>query len=89
MITFLKIAVLFLCTAVSFIISCHSENKKGTCVLLSFFVAAGMTTFFSEESRLLSILCALAVFLVLSTLTVLLSCKTMHRKNGKERHRSF
>ena len=89
MIMFLKIAVLFLCTAVSFIISCYSENKKGTCVLLSFFVAAGSTTFFSEESLLLSMLCAFGVFLVLSVLTVLLSNKTMHRKHGEEKHQSF
>ena len=88
MITFLKIAVLFLCTAILFIISCYSENKKGTCVLLSFFVAAGITTFFSEESLLLSMLCAFVVFLLLSVLTVLLSRKTMHRKNRGEKHRS-
>lgn len=88
MITFLKIAVLCLCTAVLFVISCYSENKKGTCVLLSFFVAAGITTFFSEEALLLSMLCALGVFLVLSVLTILLSQKTMHKKQGEEKHKS-
>lgn len=81
MITILKVAVLLLCTAVSFIISCCSEKKKGTCVLLSFFVAAGITSFFSEEALSLSIFCAAGVFLLLSVLSILLSHKTMHRKH--------
>ena len=89
MITFLKIAVLFLCTVISFAVSCYSENKKGTCVLLSFFVAAGITTFFSEEALLLSLLCALGVFCLLSGLTILLSQKTQHRRQREEKHKSF
>jgi len=89
MITVLKIAVLCLCTAILFVIACYNEHKKGTCILLSFFVAAGSTTFFSKESLLLSMLFAFGVFLVLSLMTVLLSHKTMHRKHREEKHKSF
>ena len=89
MILFLKIAVLFFCTAVLLIISCHSEHKKGTCMLLSFFVSAGVTTFFSEDAILLSILCALGVFLVLSVMTFILSHVSLHRKHREEGRKSF
>ena len=89
MITILKIAVLCLCTAVSFIVSCYSENKKLTCVLLSFFVAAGVTTFFSEEAYLLSWGLAFVVFFVLSGITVFLSQKTAHRKQRKNKPKSL
>ena len=80
MITFLKISVLLLCAVVSIAVSCYSERKKGTCTLLAFFVGAGIMTFFSEEAMVLSLIVALAAFVVLSSTTVVLSRKTMHRK---------
>ena len=80
MITFLKISVLLLCAVVSIAVSCYSERKKGTCMMLAFFVGAGITTFFSEDAMAVSLIVALATFVVLSSTTVVLSRKTMHRK---------
>ena len=89
MITFLKITVLFLCAVIAVTISCCSERRKGTCVLLSFFVAAGMTSFFSDTALALSLFTAFCVFAVLTFLTVLLSQKTLHRKNAEDKRKSF
>ena len=58
-------------------------------MLLSFFVSAGVTTFFSEDAILLSILCALGVFLVLSVMTFILSHVSFHRKHREEGRKSF
>lgn len=56
---------------------------------MSFFVSAGITTFFSEDELFLSVLCALCVFLVLSTLTLWLTHKTKHKKTVRNERKSF
>ena len=88
MTTVLKISVLLLCTVILLIISCFCEHRKRTCFLLSFFVSAGITTFFSEDELFLSILCALGVFLVLSALTLWLTHVTKHKKQLKKERKS-
>lgn len=87
MITVMKIAVLLFCAAAAVGISLRSVQKQLTCHLLSFFVAAGVMTFFSEDAVGLSFVAAFAVFAVLFILTTLLSHKTAHRKNdeGKQK----
>ena len=87
MTVFLKISVLFLCTVILFIISCCFEHRKRTCFLLSFFVSAGITTFFSEDALFLSILCALGIFLLLSVSTVWLSKLTKRKTHEKQKHK--